>query len=100
VLLIVRPVPGKQYLFLRYEPRGALYSYASSLWIGDIIYYDWQNDGQIDHSAIVTYKQSNGQTLVTQHTTDRHNVYWDLKAYGAPSITRYYFMHINSSGNA
>jgi len=91
-------VSYKQYNFLKYEPRGTLYNYASSLYIGDIIYYDWENDGRIDHSAIVVAKNSSNQPLVDAHSNNRYHAYWDLKAYGAPSSTRYYFMHVYGSG--
>ncbi len=49
---------------------------------------------EIDHSAIVTDVYVSGDPKVTAHDSDRHNVLWDLIAYGAPETTQYYFTRI------
>ncbi|WP_409470728.1 amidase domain-containing protein [Streptomyces sp. HC307] len=38
----------------------------SNAFTGDIIFYDWKNDGKVDHASIIT-KISNGKIYVTQH---------------------------------
>ncbi len=88
--------------FLLVEPRASSYASASSLALADMVYYDWQGDGIIDHVAIVTRLATSTSPgpRVTAHTSDRYNVYWDLKAYGAPATTKYYFVHIYDSGTA
>lgn len=48
----------------------------SKLQIGDLICY--VKNGDPDHHAIVTAKDSNGYFLVNSHTTDRYHVPWDL----------------------
>ena len=67
---------------------------ASELQIGDVIFYDFQGDGRIDHSTIVT-SMHNGEPYVHAHTSnsaDRHYSYLDSTAY-TPNMT-YYFYHI------
>ena len=88
----------EQYTFIKCEPRGASYLTARQLYLGDLVYYDWTGDGRIDHVAIVTGFNADGQPVVSAHNSNRHNVYWDLKAVGAPSTTRYYLVHVNSTG--
>ncbi|MFF3416034.1 DNRLRE domain-containing protein [Streptomyces sp. NPDC002698] len=38
----------------------------SNAFTGDVIFYDWKNDGKVDHASIIT-KISNGKIYVTQH---------------------------------
>ncbi|WAZ23051.1 DNRLRE domain-containing protein [Streptomyces cinnabarinus] len=38
----------------------------SNAYVGDIIFYDWDNNGVINHASIIT-KISNGKIYVTQH---------------------------------
>ncbi|GHB32211.1 DNRLRE domain-containing protein [Streptomyces chryseus] len=38
----------------------------STAFTGDIIFYDWKNDGKVDHASIIS-KISNGKIYVTQH---------------------------------
>jgi len=47
---------------------------------GDVISYDWNGDGIVDHQAIVV--SPDGQ-LVDAHTNSRYHVYWTLSAYNA-----------------
>lgn len=91
-------VVGTQYDFLKNDGRGTVYNQASSLSVGDIIYYDWTNDGYLDHSAVVVAKDTNSRPRIDAHSNNRYHAFWDLKAYGAPATTRYVFMHVASSG--
>ena len=45
---------------------------------GDVISYDWNDDGVIDHQAIVV--STDGQ-YVDAHTNDRYHAYWTLAQY-------------------
>lgn len=66
---------------------------SSNITTGDggkvIVYYDWYDDGIIDHTAIVvgTGNDSNNDTiygdLVDAHTHDRKKVVWTLDPYNA-----------------
>ncbi|MER5398531.1 DNRLRE domain-containing protein [Streptomyces sp. NPDC002599] len=38
----------------------------SNAFTGDIVFYDWKNDGKVDHASIIS-KISNGKIYVTQH---------------------------------
>lgn len=74
--------------------------------IGDPVYYDWENDGHIDHAsinvAIGTDQTSTGWTgnLVDEHTTNRYKVIWNLRPYNAKyTITSFYVAHINPSAS-
>jgi len=73
--------------------RGTSWGDVYSLGIGDIINYDWNNDGTFDHVAIVT--DSGGSTIVCCHTNDICNAGWQLG--GAP---RYGFTEVYSLYNA
>lgn len=46
---------------------------------GRLVYYDWQDNGSIDHVAVGTMKDSYGRKYVSAHTTDRLNAIWTLK---------------------
>ena len=64
------------------------------LQLGDVIFYDFQGDGRIDHSTIVT-RIEGGIPYVNAHTSnsaDREYSYEDSTAY-TPQMT-YYFFHI------
>ena len=55
-----------------------------------VIFYDWDDDGKIDHSAYcVGTGYSNDQNiyadLVDQHTTDRYRTRWTLHSYNSQS---------------
>lgn len=66
----------------------------SQLEIGDVIFYDFQGDGRIDHSAIVTAIED-GVPYVHAHTYNteyNHYEYTTSTAY-TPNIV-YYFYHI------
>ncbi|TSI05965.1 amidase domain-containing protein [Lysinibacillus sp. BW-2-10] len=71
----------------------------SELNIGDVIFYDFQGDGRIDHSTIVT-SIVNGVPYIHAHTVnsqDRHYDYSNSHAY-TPN-TKYYFFKIDDVFN-
>ncbi|WP_264987755.1 amidase domain-containing protein [Lysinibacillus piscis] len=77
--------------------KGRRVQYAEQLELGDVIFYDFQGDGRIDHSVIVTSIQ-NGIPYVNAHTSDSINrsyLYEDSTAY-TPNMT-YFFYHIDDS---
>lgn len=45
---------------------------SGSLGKGDVVNIDFQNDGKIDHTVIIT-KVKSGKQYYTQHTTDSKN---------------------------
>jgi hypothetical protein len=68
---------------------------------GDVVLYDWNNDGVYDHEAIVTASDGanpNGTTdwdLVDAHTNDRYHAYWTLAQYNSNwATTRIVVLHI------
>jgi len=67
-----------------YEMRGTYVSSPGQLGLGDSIYYDWEGDGILDHSAIVVEMRS-GVPYVNTHSNDRYHVHWNRGA----SITRF-----------
>jgi hypothetical protein len=68
---------------------------------GDIVLYDWNNDGIYDHEAIITASDgtyADGSTnwdLVDAHTNNRYHAYWTLSQYNATwATTRIVVLHI------
>jgi hypothetical protein len=68
---------------------------------GDVVLYDWNNDGVFDHEAILTASDgtnSDGSTnwdLVDAHTNNRYHAYWTLAQYNANwATTRIVVLHI------
>lgn len=63
---------------------------------GDIVLYDFNNDGVYDHEAIVTARDSTGQwDLVDAHTNNRYHAYWTLAQFnGSWATTRIAVLHI------
>lgn len=51
---------------------------------GDVVLYDWNNDGVFDHEAIIA--TSDGQS-VDAHTNNRYHAYWTLAEYNSQSAT-------------
>lgn len=49
---------------------------ASGAQLGDVIAYDWEGDGHIDHVALVTSVNGQGYPSVSQKTSDQLNRYW------------------------
>jgi len=68
----------------------------SSMSIGDLHFYDWNNDGGIDHSAIAVAYLGDGTTLVDAHNTDSYHVRYDFGTTHKTS-TRYYMDRMHST---
>jgi hypothetical protein len=73
---------------------------------GDVVLYDWNNDGVYDHEAIVTASDGanpDGTTnwdLVDAHTNNRYHAYWTLAQYNASwATTRIVVLHIAPTTN-
>jgi len=52
------------------RPLGEIAPYDTDLKLGDIVQFDFDHDGEIDHSSVVTKIDSSGERYVTYHTTD------------------------------
>lgn len=50
------------------RPRGALVSRQSTLVPGDVVQFDWDANGQIDHTMVVTSKDGAGNIYLSGHT--------------------------------
>jgi cell wall-associated NlpC family hydrolase len=62
---------------------------------GDVVLYDWNNDGVYDHESLVT--TSDGQ-YVDAHTNNRLHAYWTLAPYNSSWMTtRITVIHIPPS---
>jgi hypothetical protein len=69
---------------------------------GDLLYYDWQSDGWLDHVAMQvgwgtdpTSRWSGN--YVDQHSNDRLHAFWSLRPYNSQwASTTIRFMHIDS----
>jgi len=83
-----------------HSPGGYLYGSASGtstaltdgLSPGDIIYYDWDGNGTLDHNAMQTTRGTdpvNHRTgdLVDERTSDRSRVWWTLEPYNGNKYT-------------
>jgi hypothetical protein len=73
---------------------------------GDIVLYDWNNDGIFDHEAIVVSSDAtnaDGSTnwdLVDAHTNNRYHAYWTLAQYNSSwATTRIVVLHIPATTN-
>jgi cell wall-associated NlpC family hydrolase len=51
---------------------------------GDVVFYDWNNDGTYDHEAIIA--TADGQS-VDAHTSNRYHAYWTLAQYNSSWAT-------------
>lgn len=70
---------------------------AADLLPGDVIIYDFNGDGRMDHAAFVVSRQ-NGVPLVNAHTADSYHRHWSYTT--SPAHTdgiRYYFFHIDEN---
>lgn len=56
--------------FTKQRPRGYIAKYFSDMQPGDILQADWNKDGTIDHSMIVTKKDSSGTIYLTYHSSN------------------------------
>lgn len=72
---------------------------------GDVVLYDWNNDGIFDHESIVTASDgttnADGSTNydeVDAHTTNREHAYWTLAQYNTTwATTHIIVLHIPST---
>jgi hypothetical protein len=75
--------PQRTYLNLRYFDRVAA---VTDLKKGDLIYYDWNADGYLDHTAVYVGIYD-GVRCIDAHTTDHRRHAWKL----GDATTRYFF---------
>jgi hypothetical protein len=62
---------------------------------GDVVLYDWNNDGIFDHEAIIS--TADGQ-YVDAHTSNRYHQYWTLAQYNTQwATTHIVVLHIPST---
>jgi cell wall-associated NlpC family hydrolase len=73
---------------------------------GDVVLYDWNNDGTFDHESIITAtdgttnadNNSPNYDLVDAHTTNHLHVYWTLSQYHTDwATTHIIVLHIPDS---
>ncbi|MGZ9587150.1 amidase domain-containing protein [Paenibacillus marinisediminis] len=68
------------------------------LQLGDIIQYDWDGNGNFQHSTIVTAFDMKGMPLVNAHTNNSRHRYWDYQdSYAWTEATTYRFFHITDA---
>jgi Putative amidase domain len=62
---------------------------------GDIVLYDFNNDGVYDHESIVVANDGTSWDLVDAHTNNRYHAYWTLAQVNASwATTRIVVLHI------
>jgi hypothetical protein len=73
---------------------------------GDIVLYDWNDDGVYDHEAIIAASDGANPDgtanwdLVDAHTNNRYHAYWTLAQYNASwATTRIVVLHIPPTTN-
>lgn len=69
---------------------------------GDVVFYDWENNGSIDHTTLIagsgTTVEGYSGTYVNGHTNDHHHAIWTLRPYNSRwSTTTYQLVHIPTS---
>ena len=79
--------PQRTYLTGKYFSRVAS---VTELEEGDIIYYDWNGDGYLDHTAVYV-GVFNGVRCIDAHTSDHRHHAWNLGA------ARTYFFHVRDT---
>lgn len=93
---------GATYNFVSHEVSGswsATNSYnISSMYIGDVVFYDWQSDGVIDHVAIAVGFSPDNSTLIDMHNTDSYHVRYDFGSSYNNGVT-YYMDRFNDTVN-
>jgi hypothetical protein len=73
-------------------PEGKEIPYLNDIELGDVIQYDWNDDGIYDHAAIVVDFGADGTPFVAAHTTD-----YDRVPYTLPNWNKMRFIHIERS---
>jgi hypothetical protein len=81
-------IANKFYWYLAERSRAIHASSLSRLIVGDLLQADWTGDGQMDHTAMVTKKDSTGIYL-SYHSNDTRNKPWAAFRYGEPDATYY-----------
>ncbi|HKS21849.1 MAG TPA: amidase domain-containing protein [Thermoanaerobaculia bacterium] len=67
--------------FFAQSSRVTLLSSIRDLRVGDVLQADWEGDGWVDHSAIVTGRDSNGNIWLTYHSYNKKDIpFWDFDA--------------------
>ncbi|MDQ3817164.1 MAG: amidase domain-containing protein [Acidobacteriota bacterium] len=84
--------------FTNSRPRGTIARYISDLQPGDILQADWDRDGRIDHSMIVTKKDSYGNIYLTYHSNSTLNKSF-YSIYSANPNATYYGWRLYSYPN-
>lgn len=74
----------------------------TTLSTGDVIFYDWENDGHMDHVSIVTALDSTDPVtaswgdLVDAHSNSRHHAFWTLNYLNSKrNTTQIYLIHVS-----
>ncbi|MBX5436807.1 MAG: amidase domain-containing protein [Alicyclobacillaceae bacterium] len=83
------------YMHLVHDRGAELYPNARNLKVADVVFYDWDGEGQFEHAALVVDFDAKGDPLVNAHSDPschRHYLYMDSRAWSAQ--TRYAFVHI------
>lgn len=66
-----------------------------AMWNGDVLFYDWNSDGVMDHASFQAYLDAYTINYVNMHTTNRYHAIWHLRpwntSYGNTTI---HFIHI------
>jgi len=76
--------------------RAEIVARPEQLMLGDVIQYDWDGNGQYQHSTIVTALDAGGMPLVNAHTVSSRHRYWDYRdSYAWNERTVYRFFHIH-----
>jgi hypothetical protein len=77
---------------------------ASNAAQGDVVLYDWDDDGVYDHESIVVASDGTNVDgtpnwdLVDAHTNDRYHAYWTLAQYNASwATTQIVVLHISDT---
>ena len=82
-------------VFTYNRPRATLLGNVLDLVPGDILQVDFDKDGQIDHSTVITRKDSNRTIYVTYHSTDtKDKSIWDF--HSTAGNPNYYAWRLNS----
>lgn len=101
VLYNSNPVRGT---LLGEYPGNTTIAYPSGMTRGDLCFYDWTDNGEIDHASIYVADGTdpNGDhytgRLVDQHTTNRYHAIWSLSSYNTWKLyTNIFTEHLKSS---
>jgi hypothetical protein len=86
------------------QEQSAIYT-PNSVVTGDLLFYDWQSEGHIDHAGIqvgIGTEPNSGWygNFQDQHTTDRYHAFWSLLPYNSQwSTTTITFVHVDAANN-